>query len=1521
MWEFSAFEMPKRKMKKTAILIAGMHRSGTSLLARILNICGCDLPKTLMEPNPSNKTGHWESEKLKILNDDILASAGSSWDDWDSFNPQWYASPVADGFRERALTILEGEFGDSRLFVLKDPRICRILPFWIEMVRAHDAEPFVVSPIRNPLDVAASLKARDGIDPPVGHLLWLRHVLDAEATTRKIKRAWVRYDAFLSRSHAIAYALGDAIGVSWPRSISSEAQIEIDEFVSRELRHHRSDDRELLENPGLSCWIKSSFAIFNRWTCGGIHEKDGEELDRIRSAFDMAAPAFHHALVARGRAVTERDGRIEDLNRAVTERDGRIEDLNRVVMERDGRIEDLNRVVMERDGRIEDLNRVVTERDGRIEDLDRTIAELYLSRSWRVTAPLRAPRRIFYLFYRRHRTWLSQTSRALYRLTPLPDPFKRRIKGSLFRLLPILFRHTAAYRSWNMTRPATDVVEIPAGFGKITDEQWVEEVKDEIDRTNLAIRLIAFYLPQFHPIPENDRWWGRGFTEWRNVAKAQPNYEGHYQPRLPADLGFYDLRITEVMEYQADLAHRYGIHGFCYYYYWFGGTRLLEMPLERMLEIGKPDFPFCLCWANENWTRRWDGHEHELLMAQQHSDEDDDAVIRDLMRYFRHRNYIRIDEKPLFIIYRASLFVDICRTVDRWRELCRNEGIGEIYLVLVESFEYSIKNDKTKLSGFDAAMEFPPHGISVTTEIPGRILNSNYTGLVHDYRRVVADYLGKKEPGYTWFRCVMPGWDNTARRQDEAKIFHNADPDQYEKWLRGVLEQTLDRHCGDERLVFVNAWNEWAEGAYLEPDRRYGHAYLHATRRALEQSAMEAERALLFVIHDAFPAGAQYNALATIDGLITKLNVRVHIASLGDGALMECFERYGKVHRLWEAVDPILEVTKLACNLRKRGTECAILNSAASGTLIAGIRRAGLRTVSLVHELPGIVRSMGLEPAVAEIAGQSDLVIFPSDEVRREFEKLSPIKNFVRIRPQGLYKINSYRSAIDRMMARRKLRSMFDISHDSNVVIGVGYGDRRKGVDLFMEIARRTIAKMSDTHFIWIGDISVELKPIMQNYMKDSFYDTCLHQIDHVNDTDIFYAGADLLALTSREDPFPSVILEAMDARLPVVGFENAGGFASLLQEGAGVLVPSADIAAFSDTICDILEAPEIAQRFGECGRNLIVERFCWTHYLFDLANMAGIVLHRISVVVPNYNYLAYLRQRITSITAQTYPIYELIILDDASTDGSREWLKDEGARLFPEARIFFNERNSGSPFAQWLKGAQIATGDILWIAEADDLCETDFLCTVVSSFSNPKTIFSYCQSKQMFANGDIADESYLDYTNDLSTTKWQTDHVAEAMQEIQHYFGMKNPIPNVSGVLFHRKRFVEILTRESSMISELRTAGDWLIYILYLAQGGQVAFHAKALNLHRRHDEGVILSNHDESALAEIMAIQRFVATYHDVSETTVEQARRYNQILYDKFELDEDMHGTLEDIERSAPVLNPVDSTYTMAHGPGKG
>ena len=367
-------------------------------------------------------------------------------------------------------------------------------------------------------------------------------------------------------------------------------------------------------------------------------------------------------------------------------------------------------------------------------------------------------------------------------------------------------------------------IELVSKNAGVFADKW----RDEIE-TNQRVRAIAFYLPQYHPIPENDTWWGPGFTEWTNVVKAKPNFAGHYQPHLPGELGFYDLRVSEVREQQANLAREFGIYGFCYYTYWFNGTRLLNRPFDEVLRSGSPDFPFCVCWANENWTRTWDGKDHHVLIGQQHSTEDDVAFIRSLMPALRDERYIRINGRPLILVYKVDLLPDPAQTAVVWREQCVNAGLGDIYLACVHNNADPLRNINPGTIGFDAAVEFPPLGKGIATNPPRDRLNRKFRGLCYDYAATAARFESAACHPFTYFRGVMPSWDNTARRQDAGSIFLGSSPESYQAWLDSAVSWTARMRVGDERLVFINAWNEWGEGNHLEPDQRYGRAYLQAT--------------------------------------------------------------------------------------------------------------------------------------------------------------------------------------------------------------------------------------------------------------------------------------------------------------------------------------------------------------------------------------------------------------------------------------------------------------------------------------------------------------------------------------------------------------------------------------------------------------------------------------------------------------------------------------------------------------------
>jgi lipopolysaccharide biosynthesis protein len=359
------------------------------------------------------------------------------------------------------------------------------------------------------------------------------------------------------------------------------------------------------------------------------------------------------------------------------------------------------------------------------------------------------------------------------------------------------------------------------------------ETKEAI---RLDIKAIAFYLPQYHPILENDSNWGKGFTEWTNVTKANQNFVGHYQPQLPIDLGFYDLRIVDNIKRQAELAKNYGIYGFCFHHYWFDGKGVMRTPIDLLLEHKEIEINFCINWANENWTRRWDGRDKDILLKQNHSDEDDILFIQDASKYFRDSRYIRINNKPLLLIYRPSLFPNIKKTVSLWRKWCIQNDIGDLYICLTDSFE----DINPESINFDASIQFVPNTLPLESiEHSLQITNPDFTGGIVSYDDAVEVIKNFKKPEFKKFRGICPAWDNTPRRQDSAYIVHDSTPEKYKNWLKIIIEDTFETFPEEERFIFINAWNEWAEGAHLEPDRRYGYAYLDATYAMLNELEKE----------------------------------------------------------------------------------------------------------------------------------------------------------------------------------------------------------------------------------------------------------------------------------------------------------------------------------------------------------------------------------------------------------------------------------------------------------------------------------------------------------------------------------------------------------------------------------------------------------------------------------------------------------------------------------------------------------
>ncbi|MDD5410515.1 MAG: glycoside hydrolase family 99-like domain-containing protein [Methylobacter sp.] len=880
------------------IVVLGMHRSGTSAITRALQVMGVELGDRLMQSfEGNNSKGFWEDVDLNTLNMEMLSALGSDWYHLAPIEPSDVEFLRKEGYFLRATVLLRQKVSSTSIFGFKDPRVAKLLPFWKEVFSHCQFDVSYVMTVRHPLSVVQSLAKRDIIEAGQSYLLWFVHVITSLISSAGDKRVLVDYDRLMqSPDHEL-----NRMAKHLDLEINpTELQIYKTEFLDQGLRHTVYDLNDLLLDDACPPIVREVYAALLDVASEKIKFDDlelqdkivrwSDEFERLRSPLllvdELLAQKMAGMLTVGERdkqvanlyqTLGERDGQIASLNQSVAERDGQIASLYQTLSERDGQIAslhqaeaNLNQAVIDRDGQIASLNQSVTERDGQIASLhqaeanlnqavidrdgqiaglneaimerDKELIFIFQSKSWKLTRPLRGFRRSLvsrpHIFLSKH---FSSIARRLWYSLPSTDN-KQKVKSALFRNLPTLLGWTRAYRDWKSfnTPIASGSVqraalpEVPAQDAPKISE-YVPLLKGK-SLENKQAKLICFYLPQFHPIPENNTWWGDGFTEWSNVQPAEPQFVDHYQPHVPGELGYYSLLDPAVQRRQVELAKLYGIEGFCFYFYWFGGKRLLETPIQNYLEDSSLDLPFCLCWANENWSRRWDGLDSEILIAQQYSPEDDIAFIQYVSRYMRDSRYIRIDSKPLLLVYRPSLLPSAKKTAGRWRQWCRDQGIGEIYLAYTQSFETV---DPVNY-GFDAAIEFPPNNSSppnVTDQV--QPLHDDFACNVYDWDIFVERSRDYKKPKYTLFRGVCPSWDNTARRKNRSSILLNSSPRGYQQWLFNAIGETVERFSNPkQRLIFINAWNEWAEGAHLEPDQRYGFAYLEATRMALVRKTL-----------------------------------------------------------------------------------------------------------------------------------------------------------------------------------------------------------------------------------------------------------------------------------------------------------------------------------------------------------------------------------------------------------------------------------------------------------------------------------------------------------------------------------------------------------------------------------------------------------------------------------------------------------------------------------------------------------
>jgi glycosyltransferase involved in cell wall biosynthesis len=1421
---------------KRLVVVLGMCRGDTCTFARGLNVIGVEFGKGMSAPvGDKNDKVCCDDVEINGLNVEIFSALGLGGRNSKAVNQSDLNFLEKNDYFSRAVEILNQKMLGIPVYGFSDPLSSKLLPFWNEIFRQCKLEVSYVIALKNPLGVAQTLGGSDGFVKEHSCMLWLDQILTSLLESAGSKRVIVDYNALTNDPDLELERLAKKLDLEVNQEQLRSFKLEFHDQPSRHNDDHLADLTVDDASHSLARKIYTQLLdIANDKTEDDAQQflnkipywiNEFEHFRPIMNLLDSFIEAQNTLSRSPDVRAKENESFILNVKRCLDQINLLSQDIEFHKKQND----ELTAEVEISASKISKLKIELHKLNNSHQEQAAQLATILNSKSWLITKPLRFSRKnLLSAPHKILREIILGFFHMLWRLMPIPQQKKQNLVESLIGRLPqfavdfFIDPPPPKIPSLNLNE---NVTYVPLLQGK--------------PLKNKQAKLICFYLPQFHAIPENDAWWGEGFTEWTNVLPAKPLFHGHYQPHIPGELGAYNLLDKSTQKRQIELAKLYGIEGFCFYFYWFGGKRLLEAPTENYLNDPSLDLPFCLCWANENWSRRWDGLDSEILIAQQHSPEDDIAFISYLSKYLTDSRYIRIDGKPLLLVYRPQLLTSAIETVGRWRDWCRANGIGEIFLAYTQSFEFC----DPKEYGFDAAIEFPPNRtpapILTQEAVP---LDDAMAATIYDWSYLVEQSAQYKQPTYELFRSVCPSWDNTARRKNNAAIFANSSPGLYQRWLNNAINNAVEHAPNpDHRLVFVNAWNEWAEGAYLEPDMRYGYAYLQATRDALSATTGQKIGSVLVVTHDCQPHGAQILILETAKKL-RECGFTIYILALRGGPLQDDFAELGDMLH-GEFVDR-KKVKEFLLKLSNQGVTVAITSSVVCGSIVPALKEYGFQVLSLIHELPGVIRKMKQENNAALIAQFSDQLVFPAQIVYEKFNEIAPVDSGkIKIRPQGLVRKNPFKA--QKNDAHQFICKKHDLDKNTRIVLSIAFMDQRKGPDLFVEMAVEVLKTQPNITFIWVGHTRDEMEQKIIARINELGLSKKIILTGFVRDPLAYYAAASVYALTSREDPFPNVVLESAEVGVPVVAFDGATGAGDFIIEHGGKLAKALDPLDFAQQVCELLSNP-----ISEIKSDVSLKR-----YALDLMHYLN-GFQRVSVVVPNYNYQDYIQERLSGIFGQRYPVYEVIILDDASTDQSVQVINEYLEKTGNEAQLHVNLENAGSVFKQWKKGCDICSGDLVWIAEADDLADEDLLSELTPNFDDDELVLAYCQSNQMGEDGGIIADNYLDYALETSDS-FLTDYCRPGYVEIIESMCIKNTIPNVSAVVFRRNTLAATLNEIATELANYIIAGDWLVY-LHVLMKGTLSHSKKSLNSHRRHTNSVTNSTQFEQHLQEVINVQK---------------------------------------------------------------
>lgn len=752
------------------------------------------------------------------------------------------------------------------------------------------------------------------------------------------------------------------------------------------------------------------------------------------------------------------------------------------------------------------------------------------------------------------------------------------------------------------------------------------------------VKAIAFYLPQFHPIPENNTWWGKGFTEWSNVVRGRPLFRHHYQPRVPADLGYYDLRLEDTQVMQADLAKQFGVHGFCFYYYWFNGKKLLNHPIEQMARSANVDTGFCVCWANENWSRNWDGQNRHVLMAQDYSLESNIAFIHEMIPMMKDPRWIRYCGKPVLLVYRISIIPNWLETARIWREECRKAGLGEIHLCAVR-FGLETLAGQPQDHGIDSYVLFPPHeGTRVDLRAKVLDLHKDFGGEIFDYGAVVDGDIERYAGGYDWpvHRGAMLGWDNTARRLTDSRIFHGATPLGFRRWVKGILEQESQHNSAPESLMFINAWNEWAEGTYLEPDQRWGTSNLAAFASAAE--AVPGVRPVVLpsgvaalpktvdrLAHLGKPLRGEaemprgplwYRGFKEVDPSKPTILLCAHISGHqlfgGERSLLDILEALAllPVNVIMTLPsdnnrDYIKRIQKLCAGayafhypqwmdkrdvyawlaldfadiIARHAVDIVHANTIVLLEPIVAARRMGRTAMTHVREL--ISLDEGLQERMKQTTGEIVSAVFARTDWLIGNSRAT-CELFAR-GDRTLYVPNAV------TIEDFEMRNIFG----NGIKFGIVSSNiPKKGIADFVEVARLAAARTDRAKFVIIGPRTPQIDTWMDEVARGERPDNLIFAGYKDNARAAMLELNVLLNLSTFAESFGRTVAEAMAAQRPVIAY-RWGALPELVQHGeTGYLVPFRDIGGVVDAVVDLCEHDDKIAAMGAKGLEFISANF-----------------------------------------------------------------------------------------------------------------------------------------------------------------------------------------------------------------------------------------------------------------------------------------------------------------------------------------